>query len=277
MIFSTLSLVVLAAACAWAAEPLAARKCLVAVLVVVLMAGAPARDICAAAALVVGAGCLVRAAGNDGWYGFCGGVAGAGAVLLAPSASVAVAAGFLALFAGWRRAPLGQTITWFAAGWFDVLGFVWAVEKLRGPRGHVFDVQPGTFSLLQIGIAFAFLAAGAALWRLDSRKTPVRWRFAGGVAAVLVAVLVGLLLAEKSFGAVTLALRPTAVTAAGAAAAAFAVWRAVQGRGRWVWVLAAAGLLAGQVFWPVGEIAATAFLAPVAASDFLWWRVRGRT
>ncbi len=190
----------LGVACAWAAEPFAARRYLwaavaaAAMLPAMLYFDAPGvvhYHTLLLALIVLTAGCVARAWQDDVTYGLLAGVSGAFAIWLTPETMPFVLMAFAALLIRWVQAPLWRTIAACAAGFFDVLSVALIVDPPQGGWGMP---EIDRLSLVYVVLAMLLLAGAAGLWALETRGTGrgKMWRRGLGVAlmAALVAVWV---------------------------------------------------------------------------------------
>jgi hypothetical protein len=245
----------LAAVCAWAVEPYAARKFL---FLAVLVALFPAADQLALVCLAAAAGLLPRCARGDNAVSFLAGLLGALAICLSPGCWPLVVAGYGALLLGWLTGRPAVLLVSAGAGVFDLLGMILAFHP---PHGGYPVLATGQNSLLFLALGFAMLAGGALCWRLTDRPH-VRPLGSLVVGALLLGWVVWWFRVGGRLpvpGLAWVALPP----------AVYAAWRGFSAkRGRLLWVyLAVCLVLAGLAGWgPVGAVG-LAMLAPLAVSE----------
>jgi hypothetical protein len=293
-----LSVGALGAALAWVVEPFAARRFLwtapvaAAVLPGVLTYAVPGvvhYHILLLVLIAVTVGFVARAWQDDVGYGFLAGVSGGFAIWLTPETMPFVLMAFAALLIRWMHVRLGAAMTACAAGCLDVLGFALVIDP---PQGGYGVPEIDRLSLVYVVMALLLLAGCGALWRLEKR--PAKWRRWAGLAlmAGLIAAWVAMFPkvamgpygimspenARKFFGVIQeqQPIRGSALVtflSPGALALAYAIWRAVEGRARWLWLYVAActfvALVLGAKFILfVGFSAcAAAVLLPLALSE----------
>ncbi len=229
-------------------------------------------------AMLAGAfGCTVRAWRGATGQAFLGGMLAAFALWLTPASLPVIVLGFLPLALRWWRAPIGAAIAAATAGFFDVIGFGFAIDP---PQGGYAVPDLHRLSLIYLAFAFLTLFAGTTIWRLQGWKH-VRWRRPAGAAVLVGVLLVWLLLFPQivlqiyHFLAVQMrAAMPgqTSELVAGALGLAYAIWRYAAGR-TWPSLYFAVCLLLALVLgWRLPEAAALAAviaagLVPVGLSE----------
>ena len=170
----------LGAALAWAVEPLALRRhlwaaasaaALLPAFHFIALPGMVHYHIALLALIALTAGCALRAAREDGWYGFLAGVAGGFAIWLTPETMPFVLMAFGGLALRWLRAPNAATLLTAAAGCFDVLGIGLFVDP---PAGGYGAAEIDRLSYVYVTMALLLLAAAALLLRIQARGG--RWR-----------------------------------------------------------------------------------------------------
>jgi hypothetical protein len=198
------------------------------------------------------AGFAVRAWWGERFYGFLSGLAGGFAIWLTPETMPFILMVYAALLIRWGQGGFGLVLISTAAGLVDVLGFALAIDP---PQGGYGVPEIDRLSLVYVIMGLLFLGGAAALYGLERRGIR-HWRIAG--LAILVVLLgawvaafpqvamgpYGLMSAQdmKRFFGVMLELQPLRGAALvlyllpGLLALLYALWRAVAGRGRLVWL-----------------------------------------
>ena len=288
----------LGAACAWVAEPFAARRFIwAAAVAAALLPGLQAfavpgvvhYHILLLVMIVLTVGCVARAWQDNVTYGLLAGVSGGFAIWLTPETMPFVLMAFAALLLRWLYAPLGKTITACAAGFFDVLSIALMIDPPQGGWG-VPEID--RLSLVYVVLSMLLLAGAGGLWLLETRWRPKHARPLG-VALMVLAVAGWVAMfpkvamgpygimppadARKFFGLME-ELQPVrgwellVYLGPGALALGYALWRAA-GRARWLWLYIAActgvALALGVQFMLFMEFApaAAAVLLPLALSE----------
>jgi hypothetical protein len=235
------------------------------------------------------AGLALRTGADDNWPGFLAGLAGGFAIWLTPETMPFILMGFAGLLLRWWRVRNGLTLVSCAAGFFDVLGLALFVDP---PEGGYGVPEIDRLSMVYVTLALLLLAGTVVLWQAENRVKRLRGPFGLGLMAVLLAVWVGVFPKvamgpygvlppdemHKFFG-VMLELQPVrgasavAYLAPGVLALGFALYKARQQRGRWLWIYVAACtavmLVLGEKFILFVGFSAcmAAALLPVAMSE----------
>ncbi len=202
-------------------------------------------------------GCILRAWRGGTGYAFLGGLAGGLAIWLTPETMPFILLGFAALFFRWLEAPIGETIAACAAGFFDMLGFGFAIDP---PQGGYAVPEIDRLSLVYVVLGLFILCGGTLCARLETWPRATLRRPAGaavmaGLILIWIAIFpkvamgpYGIMDAAdmKLFFGAMLELQPVtgaanliALLGPGVLAALYAVWRAVAGRS-WPWAYLAA-------------------------------------
>jgi hypothetical protein len=135
------------------------------------------------AAIAATAGLVVRAWDGDAGWNFLAGAAGGFAVWLTPETMPFVLLCYGILFLRWLEVPEGAALAACGAGFFDVLGFGFAIDP---PVGGYGVVETDRLSVVFAALGLGLLLIGAGLWRLERVKTVLHRRAAGAAVAVLV-------------------------------------------------------------------------------------------
>ncbi len=130
-------------------------------------------------------GCIFRAWRGGTGYAFLGGLAGGLAIWLTPETMPFILLGFAALFLRWLEIPIGETIAACAAGFFDMLGFGFAIDP---PQGGYAVPEIDRLSLVYVVLGLFILCGGTLCARLEN------WPRAKLQRPVGAAVMAGLIL-----------------------------------------------------------------------------------
>ncbi len=227
-------------------------------------------------------GCIFRAWRGGTGYAFLGGLAGGLAIWLTPETMPFILLGFAALFLRWLEIPIGETFAACAAGFFDMLGFGFAIDP---PQGGYAVPEIDRLSLVYVVLGLFILCGGTLCGRLENwprtnLRRPVGAAVMAGFIVTWIAIFPKVALGpygimdaadmHKFFGAmlelqpVTGAANLIALLGPGVLAALYAVWRAVASRS-WPWAYLAAciglTLILGEKF-----ILFVGFSAAIAAA-----------
>jgi len=134
------------------------------------------------ALIALTAGLVVRAWDGDGGWHFLAGMSGGFAVWLTPETFPFILLCYGVLFIRWLEMPEGAGMAACGAGFFDVIGFGFAIDP---PVGGYNVVEIDRLSVVFVALGLAVFFAGVALWRLERLKN-LRHRRAAGVAAAFV-------------------------------------------------------------------------------------------
>ncbi len=127
------------------------------------------------------AGLVVRAWDGDTGWNFLAGLAGGFAVWLTPETMPFVLLCYGVLLLRWVEAPEGAGLAACGAGFFDVIGFGFAIDP---PYGGYGVVETDRLSVVFVALGLALLLIGAGLWRLARVKNMPLRRAAGLAVAV---------------------------------------------------------------------------------------------
>ncbi len=142
------------------------------------------------ALIAVTAGLVVQAWDGDTGWNFLAGLAGGFAVWLTPETMPFVLLCYGILFLRWLGLPKGAALAACGAGFFDVLGFGFAIDPPVGGYGMV---EIDRLSVVYAVLGLALLLIGAGLWRLERVKSISVRRAAGlAVAGVVFAAWLAL-------------------------------------------------------------------------------------
>ncbi len=227
-------------------------------------------------------GCIFRAWRGGTGYAFLGGLAGGLAIWLTPETMPFILLGFAALFLRWLEIPIGEAIAACAAGFFDAIGFGFAIDP---PQGGYAVPEIDRLSMVYVLLGFFILCGGTLCVRLEhwpraSLRRPVGAAAMAGLIVTWIALFpkvamgpYGIMDAadmHKFFGAmlelqpVTGAANITALLGPGLLAALYAASRAITSRA-WPWAYLTAclclTLILGEKF-----ILFVGFSAAIAAS-----------
>jgi len=147
------------------------------------MPGTVTHHVLLLAAIAAVAGLVVRAWDGDTGWNFLAGAAGGFAVWLTPETMPFVLLCYGVLLLRWLEVPHGAALAACGAGFFDVLGFGFAIDP---PVGGYGVVEIDRLSVVFAALGLALLLIGVALWRLERIKTISVRRLAGMAVAVLV-------------------------------------------------------------------------------------------
>ncbi len=147
------------------------------------MPGTVTHHVLLLAAISATAGLVVRAWDGDEGWNFLAGLAGGFAIWLTPETMPFVLLCYGILFLRWLELPEGAALAACGAGFFDMLGFGFAIDP---PVGGYGVVETDRLSVVFAALGLALLLIGAALWRLERLKSISLRRAAGVAVAVLV-------------------------------------------------------------------------------------------
>jgi hypothetical protein len=223
-------------------------------------------------------GCVIRAWRGGIGHAFLGGMSGGLAVWLTPEILPLVMFGFLPIFLSWLQRPRGAIVAACTAGFFDVIGFAFAIDP---PKGGYFVADPHRLSLVYAVLAMLLLLAGTTIWRLQDWRHE-RWRKPAGIALIAsILVVWAALFPQTIVAGVEFVVKSQSVNGLGATvqllsgsvfAFCYALWRAFSGRS-WNWLFFAIIALAGTVvgarlaIYAAAVAAAGAALLPVFLSE----------
>ncbi len=184
----------LGAALAWAVEPLSIRRHLWAAaacaailpaLASIALPGVVHYHVALLVLLALTAGCVLRAAREDTWFGFLAGLSGGFAIWMTPETMPFVLMAYAALALRWMYAGNATTLLATAAGCFDVLGFGFFVDPPAGGYGMP---EIDRLSYVYVAMGLVLLAGAAVLLRVQARAH--RWRGPLGLLVMGAALLV---------------------------------------------------------------------------------------
>ncbi len=147
------------------------------------MPGTVTHHVLLLAAIAATAGLVVRAWDGDTGWNFLAGLAGGFAVWLTPETMPFVLLCYGILLLRWLEVPEGAALAACGAGFFDVLGFGFAIDP---PVGGYGVAEIDRLSVVFAALGLALLLIGAGLWRLERVKSLRHRRAAGLAVAALV-------------------------------------------------------------------------------------------
>jgi hypothetical protein len=242
------------------------------------------------ALIALTAGLLARGWNGDTGWAFLAGLAGGVAIWLTPEAVPLVLSAYAMLLFRWVQEPIGIGLAAGAAGFFDVLGFGFAVGP---PPGGYGVVAIDRLSVVYVVMALLLLIGALGLWRLQ-RWRQVRSRRVAGIGLMAGLLLGWVALFPKLLPAACGILNPMNLppvhgvtdllvfSLPGALALLYLGYGTLHGGARWwIWAYAALGaavaLLLGQrfgLFVGFSNVLA-AGLVPVALTEVNLKRARG--
>lgn len=170
----------LGASLAWAAEPISLRRhlwsaataaALLPALASIALPGVVHYHVALLVLVVLTAGCVLRAAREDVWFGFLAGISGGFAIWMTPETMPFVLMAYAALALRWLYARNATTILAAAAGCFDVLGCGFFVDP---PAGGYGVPEIDRLSYVYVTMSMVLLASATLLRRVQTHAK--NWR-----------------------------------------------------------------------------------------------------
>ena len=164
----------------WAVEPVSLRRHLWATaaaaailpaLASIALPGVVHYHVALLALIALTAGCVLRAARENTWFGFLAGLSGGFAIWMTPETMPFVLMAYAALALRWLKARNATTLLATAAGCFDVLGIGLFVDP---PFGGYGVPEIDRLSYVYVTMALVLLASAALLLRVQARSKS--WR-----------------------------------------------------------------------------------------------------
>jgi hypothetical protein len=136
------------------------------------------------AMIALTAGLVIRAWDGDTGWNFLAGVSGGFAIWLTPETMPFVLLCYGVLFIRWLEVPEGPALAACGAGFFDVLGFGFALDP---PAAGYLAPEIDRLSVVFATLGLALLLTGAVCWRLAKVKD-IQLRRACGIAVAILAL-----------------------------------------------------------------------------------------
>lgn len=178
----------LGVALAWAVEPFCLRRdlwsaaaaaAILPALATIALPGVVHYHVALLVLIVLTAGCALRAAREDTWFGFLAGLSGGFAIWMTPETMPFVLMAYAGLGLRWLYARNATTLLATAAGCFDVLGLGIFVDP---PAGGYGVPEIDRISYVYTALGLVLLAGATLLLRVQAQAK--RWRGPLGLLAM---------------------------------------------------------------------------------------------